>query len=63
VKALVALRESFLRHIAERGETESPQNQRTLDALNRYLADARLLRLKLDAEQFRNGGTEGSRPR
>jgi hypothetical protein len=63
VKTLVALRESFLRFIAERGEAESPQNQRTLDALNRYLAEARLLRLKLDAEQFRNAGTEGSRPR
>lgn len=53
VKALVALRESVARHAEERGETEAGTSKQLLDELDRYLEGARELRLKLDAEQFR----------
>src|SRR5262245_16023626 len=63
VKALVALRESVVRRAAERGETGSASSKQQLDELDRYLEEARLLRLKLDAQEFRHAETVGSRPR
>jgi hypothetical protein len=53
VKALVALRESVVRHAEERGEAEAESSKQLLDDLDRYLEGARELRLKLDAEEFR----------
>jgi hypothetical protein len=63
VKALVALRESIIERANERGETESAGSKQQLAEIDRYLAEARRLRLRLDAEQFRNAGADASRPR
>ena len=63
VKALVALRESVVRRAAERGETGSAASKQQLDELDRYLEEARRLRLKLDAEEFRHAEAVGGRPR
>jgi len=63
VKALVALRESVVRHAAERGETEAEASKQLLDDLDRYLESARELRLKLDAEELRHARATGSQPR
>jgi len=62
VKALVALREGVVRLAAERGETGSPASKQQLDELDRYLEQARMLRLKLDAEEFRRADAVGGRP-
>ena len=53
VKALVALRESVVRHAEERGETGAGASKQLLADLDRYIEGARELRLKLDAEEFR----------
>jgi hypothetical protein len=53
VSALVALRESISRRADERGEQESPATQELIREIDRYLADARRLRLKLDGEALR----------
>jgi hypothetical protein len=53
VKALVALRESVIVRAAERGEQDSAETKQQLDELDRYLAEARALRLKIDALEFR----------
>jgi hypothetical protein len=63
VKALVELRESLVQRAEERGEKESPETKRLLDEVDRYLAEARALRLKLDALEFKNASADGSRPR
>ena len=63
VRALVALRESVARRAAEAGETESVATKQQLDELDRCLEEARLLRLKLDAEQFKHAETARTRPR
>jgi len=52
VKALVALRENIVLRAAERGEKDSAATQQQLDELDRYLAEARALRLKIDALAF-----------
>jgi hypothetical protein len=62
VKALVALRESVVRRAAQRGETESAASKQELAELDRYLQQARLLRLKLDAEEFKHAETAVPRP-
>jgi hypothetical protein len=62
VSGLVGLRESISRHAEERGELESPATQELIRELDRYLADARRLRLKLDGEALRRDQTV-SRPR
>jgi hypothetical protein len=54
VKALVALRESVVRHAEKQGETEAESSKQLLDDLDRYLEGARELRLKLDAEELRH---------
>jgi hypothetical protein len=53
VYALVALRESIIRGATERGEQESPPTQELIREVERYLAAARELRLKLDGEALR----------
>ena len=53
VYALVALRESISRRADERGEQESPATQELIREIERYLAEARRLRLKLDGEALR----------
>ena len=53
VYALVALRESVSRRADERGEQESPATQELIREIERYLAEARRLRLKLDGEALR----------
>ena len=53
VSGLVGLRESISRRAEERGELESPATQELIRVLDRYLADARRLRLKLDGEALR----------
>jgi hypothetical protein len=63
VKALVALRESMVQRAAERGETESAASKQQLAELDRYLQQARLLRLKLDAEEFKHAEASAGRPR
>jgi hypothetical protein len=52
VKALVALRESVVRHAENGGEAQAESSRQLLDDLDRYLEGARELRLKLDAEEF-----------
>jgi hypothetical protein len=53
VYALVALRESIIRGATERGEQESPATRELVREIERYLAAARELRLKLDGEALR----------
>jgi hypothetical protein len=63
VSALVALREGIVRRAEERGETVSPASKQQLDKFDAYLEEARFLRLKLDAEEFKRAPAVGSRPR
>jgi hypothetical protein len=63
VKGLVALREEVLRLAEEAGEQESPATKGQLDEIDRYLTEARVLRLKLDAAEFRKGAADGIPPR
>jgi hypothetical protein len=63
VKALVALRESVVRRAAERGEGDGAATKQQLDEIDRYLEQARLLRLKLDAEEFKHAEAAANRPR
>jgi hypothetical protein len=63
VKGLVALREEVLRRADVPGGTESPATKQQLDEIDRYLAEARALRLKLDAAEFRKGAAVGIPPR
>jgi len=53
VPALVALREGVVRRATENGLASSPAVKAELAELDRRLDEARLLRLKLDAEEFR----------
>jgi len=57
VYGLVTLREGVSRRAADRGELESPATQELIRELDRYLADARRLRLKLDGEALRRDQT------
>jgi hypothetical protein len=63
VKGLVALREQMVRRAEEAGERESPATKVRLDQIDRYLAEARVLRLKLDAAEFRTTVPDEMRPR
>lgn len=58
VKALIALRESVVLRATTRGEQDSPAAKAQLDALDRYLDEARMLRLKIDAAEFQKSGSE-----
>jgi hypothetical protein len=63
VKALVMLREATAQRAGVRGEPTSPEQNPVLAELDRRLAEARLMRLKLDAEEFRNAKTDPTKPR
>ena len=53
VMALIALREAFVHRATERGTAESSPVKGALKELDLRLAEARMLRLKLDADEFR----------
>ena len=53
VSGLIALREEAAARAAQAGEQDSPATKQRLDRIDRYLAEARGLRLKLDAAEFR----------
>lgn len=53
VVALMALRETVARAAEQRGDVDSPGVKSVLEQVDQRLNEARLLRLKLDAEQFR----------
>ena len=61
VAALLALREDVMRRAAERGLTDSQPVKTELDELDRRLSEARMLQLKLDAEELRKA--DSKRPR
>jgi hypothetical protein len=63
VKGLVALREEVLRRAEEAGEQDAQAAKRQLDEIDRYLTEARVLRLKLDAAEFRKGAADANPPR
>ena len=53
VTGLIALREEVAARAEQAGEQDSPAAKQRLDAIDRFLAEARALRLKLDAAEFR----------
>ena len=55
VTALVALREAVLRRAEEAGRKDDPAIVREIQAIDRYLFEARALRLRLDAAAIRKG--------
>jgi hypothetical protein len=55
VTALVALRAAVLRVAEEAGRKDDPAIVRQIEAIDRYLVEARALRLKLDATAIRKG--------
>ena len=61
VAALLALRDDVMRRAAERGLTDSQPVKTELDELDRRLSEARMLQLKLDAEELRKA--DSKRPR
>jgi hypothetical protein len=63
VNALLALRDGASRRAAERGEKESAATRRLLDDLDRYLTEARQLRLKLDRDEFQKTIPTPNRPK
>jgi glucose/arabinose dehydrogenase len=60
VKALITLRENVVLRATARGEQDSPAAKAQLDALDRYLDEARMLRLKIDAAEFQKSGSEST---
>jgi len=60
VTALVALRENLMRGATEHGEQDSPATRAQIDALDRYLDEARMLRLKIDAAEFQKLAPEST---
>lgn len=53
VTGLIALREDVASRAEQAGERDAPETKQRLDVIDRYLAEARALRLKLDAAEFR----------
>jgi len=53
VTRLIALREEVAARAEQAGEQDSPATKQRLDEIDRNLAEARALRLKLDAAEFR----------
>jgi hypothetical protein len=58
VAGLVALRQAVLAGAENAGQQDSPAIQRLLDEIDRFLSEARALRLKLDAEEFRKSAAD-----
>jgi hypothetical protein len=63
VRGVVALREEVLRRAEVSGANDSSAAKRQLDEIDRYLTEARVLRLKLDAAEFRKGTANEVPPR
>ena len=63
VNGLLAMRDDLVRHAEQRGETGAPSSKQQLDEFDRYLTEARWLRLKLDAEVFKHTETSPGRAR
>ncbi len=55
VPALVSLREEVLRRAEAAGRKDDPATMREIEAIDRYLFEARALRLRLDAAAIRKG--------
>jgi hypothetical protein len=53
VIGLIALREEVAARAEQAGEQDAPATKQRLNEIDRYLAEARALRLKLDAAEFR----------
>ena len=61
VSALMALREDVARRASEQGIAGSPSVKGELDAIDVSLNEARLLRLKLDAQELRSAESKSTR--
>jgi hypothetical protein len=61
VTALMALRDDVVRRASDRGIAGSSSVKSELDELDQRLNEARALRLKLDAEEFRKAGSKPPR--
>ena len=55
VSALVSLREAMLSRAEVAGRKNDPATMREIEAIDRYLFEARALRLRLDAAAIRKG--------
>jgi hypothetical protein len=53
VRGLLALREEVTQRAASNGAQASPDTRRQLEEIDRYLSEARALRLQRDAEELR----------
>jgi hypothetical protein len=60
VIGLITLREEVLDRADQAGERDAPATKRQLDELDRYLAEARVQRLALDAAEFRKRASNGN---
>jgi hypothetical protein len=58
VAGLVALRDAVRAGAENTGQLDSPATQRQLDEIDRFLFEARALRLELDAEELRKGAPD-----
>ena len=63
VTGLMALREEVARRAEREGEQDAPVTKQRLDEIDHCLAEARALRLKLDAAEFRKGTPSPREPR
>jgi hypothetical protein len=61
VTALMALRDDVVRHATERGIADSSSIKSELDEIDLRLNEARLLQLKLDAEELRKASSKAAR--
>lgn len=61
VTGLIALREDVVRRATERGNAGSPSIKGQLAEIDLRLNEARLLQLKLDAEELRKAGSKATR--
>jgi len=61
VTALMALRDDVVRRAAERGIADSSSIKSELDEIDLRLNEARLLQLKLDAEELRKTSSKATR--
>ena len=61
VTALIALRDDVVRRATERGIAGSSSIKSELDEIDVRLNEARLLQLKLDAEELRRADSKGTR--
>ena len=50
VSSLLALRDEIIRRSKQSGQPDSPATQRELEEVDRYVTEARILRLKIDGQ-------------